>query len=109
MEKEFFAEFARGFADKANKMKNFIIKHIDKVMTLVAGFAAAGIVKAFAPLLEQEPIPIDEVSFKLVLWGVLLSVFFVAACCTVGALLGKIAQKISQNEQKIQKRNKNDG
>lgn len=73
-------------------------------MTLVAGFAAAGIVKAFAPLLEQEPIPIDEVSFKLVLWGVLLSGFFVASCCTVGALLGKIAQKISQNEQKIQKK-----
>lgn len=104
MKKEFFAEFARGFADKANKMKNFIIKHIDKVMTLVAGFAAAGIVKAFAPLLGQEPIPIDEVSFKLVLWGVLLSGFFVTACCTVGALLGKIAQKISQNEQKIQKK-----
>lgn len=41
MEKEFFTEFARGFADKANKMKNFIIKHIDKVMTLVAAFVAA--------------------------------------------------------------------
>lgn len=104
MEKEFFTKFARVFADKANKMKNFTIKHIDKVMTLVAAFAAAGIVKAFAHLLGQEPIPIDEVSFKLALWYVLLSVFFVASCCTVGALLGKIAQKISQNEQKIQKK-----
>lgn len=88
-------------------MKKFIAKNVDKLMIVFAAIIAMLILKVFEPAFDlklfKEPIPIEKVNLKWGFFAILWSALLFVSCIGVGALLGKIADKILQSRQKDDK------